>query len=193
MDHDLSVTCPRCGKLNVIGSRQCSNCGAPLPQPRKKASPTHRLSRRGLAMMATFGIILALVVLGVIIQDNQPLSYSTFLNSAPQEVELLDQHRRVVSKFYLIGAKKKATATGIDGTAALVSHLRTDNDYRRARQVQYVDNRANGTFTLKASPTMVLNCQTKTGKLKYSGRCYVTDKPSIRYFRWLNSSGGVTK
>ncbi len=193
MNHDLSVTCPRCGKLNVIGSQHCSNCGAPLPHSTKKASPTHRLSRRGLAMMATFGILLAMVVLGVIIQHNQILSYSTFINSAPQEVELLDRHQRVVSKFYLIGAEKKSTANEIRGTAALVSHLRTDNDYRRAPQFQYIDDRANGTFTLKTSPEIVLNCQTKTGKLKYSGRCYVTDKPQVQYFRWLNSSGGVTK
>ena len=144
-------------------------------------------------MMATFGILLAVVVLGVIIQHNQTLSYSTFINSAPQEVELLDRHQRVVSKFYLIGAEKRSTATGFRGTAALVSQLRTDNDYRRAPQFQYIDDRSNGTFTLKTAPEIVLNCQTKTGKLKYSGRCYVTDKPQIQYFRWLNSSGGVTK
>lgn len=30
-NNELSITCPTCGKLNVIGSKRCSNCGRPLP------------------------------------------------------------------------------------------------------------------------------------------------------------------
>lgn len=193
MNHSLSVTCPQCGKLNLVGNTRCSNCGAPLPTTKLKSRTPHRLSKRFLAIIITFSVIVATILVGVIIQHNQILSYATFLNAAPQRIELLDYHHRLVRQFYLIGDQRHFGVNGIHGTAASVSHLSPHDDYHNASRVAYADNRTRGIFTIFTPSRIVLTYPSKKGRLTYSGTCHVVGNPQVRYFRWLNLSGGVTK
>ena len=53
-DNELSITCPNCGKLNVIGSNRCSNCGQRLPAQKQWKVQHHRtLSKRMVGVILT--------------------------------------------------------------------------------------------------------------------------------------------
>lgn len=193
-DNKLSITCPNCGKLNVIGSPRCSNSGHPLPNSNQWGLPQHqRIPKRLVGITLTVAAVLAMILLWTIIQHNQALSYATFLNSAPQKVILYNARHRPVKTVYLIGDQRKKTTTGIQGTLVVANKVRPDSDYRNLRPVRYTDSRSAGMVVIETKPTMRFYYPERTGKLTYNGRCTVAGHPDVRYFSWQNISGGVTK
>ena len=190
MDKKLSITWPNCGKLNVIGSERCSNCGQPLPQRDQwRVRRRHYLSRQMVGLIVTAAVVVALFLVGVIIQHNQSLSYATFLNAAPQKVVLLDAKHHPIRSLYLVGDERKVHAGVTRGT--LVATKRLKYDYRADKPIRYVDNRRAGTFILESQPRMCFYYPKDTGKLKYNGRCTVAGEPQVKYFSWQNLSGGA--
>lgn len=192
MDKKLSITCPKCGKLNVIGSERCSNCGCLLPkQGRWPLRRRHYLSQRVVGMIVTAAVVLAIVMVGVIIQHNRALSYATYLNLAPQRIILLDAKQRPIRTFYLVGDDRKLTASGIRGTLVITKHVK--QDYHADKPVRYVDSRQQGSFIVEGQPQMRFYYPKGAGKLKYNGRCTVVGDPRVKYFSWQNLSGGIAK
>lgn len=193
-DNELSITCPNCGKLNVIGSKCCSNCGQPLPVQKQWEGQQHRpLSKRVVGVILTVAAVLAIGLLGFIIQHNQVLSYTTFLNEAPQKVIFYDTHRHPVKTLYLIGDRRKKTTDGIRGTLVISKRVRIDKNYRSLKPVHYTDNRQRGLLEVQSGPVMKFYYPSRSGKLKMNGRCEVVGHPEIKYFSWQGTSGGVTK
>ncbi|MDD6431526.1 MAG: zinc ribbon domain-containing protein [Lactobacillaceae bacterium] len=193
-DNELSITCPNCGKLNVIGSKCCSNCGQPLPVQKQWEGQQHRpLSKRVVGVILTVAAVLAIGLLGLIIQHNQVLSYTTFLNEAPQKVIFYDVHRHPVKTLYLIGDRRKKTNEGIQGTLVISKKVRIDKNYRSLKPVHYTDNRQHGLLEVQSDPVMKFYYPSRSGKLKLNGRCEIVGHPEIKYFSWQGTSGGVTK
>lgn len=193
-DNELSITCPNCGKLNVIGSNRCSNCGQRLPAQKQWKVQHHRtLSKRMVGVILTIAAVLAIGLLGLIVQHNQVLSYTTFLNEAPQKVIFYDAHHHPVKTLYLIGDHRKKTTAGIQGTLVISKRVRIDKNYRSLKRVYYTDNRQHGLLEVQSDPVMKFYYPSRSGKLKLNGRCEIAGYPKIRYFSWQGTSGGVTK
>lgn len=190
----LSITCPNCGKLNVIGSERCSNCGRPLPIKKQwEGQLHHHISKRVVGSTLTIAVVLVMIFLGIIIQHNQVLSYTTFINSAPQKVVLANAHHHPVKTVYLIGDRRQKTATGVQGTLVVANRIRSDKNYRSLKPVDYIDSRQRGMLEVKSKPAMDFYYPSQDGKLKYNGECRVARHPAVKYFSWQNTSGGVTK
>ncbi len=193
-NNELSITCPNCGKLNVIGSERCSNCGQPLPAQKQWEGQHHRpLSKRVVGVIITVAAVLAIGLLGLIIQHNQVLSYTIFVNNAPQKVIFYDAHRHPVKMLYLIGDRRKKTADGVQGTLVVAKRIRPDKNYRSLKPVRYVDSRQRGLLKIQSDPAMKFYYPSRNGKLKSNGRCKITGHPEIKYFSWQGTSGGSTK
>lgn len=193
-NNELSITCPTCGKLNVIGSKRCSNCGRPLPAQKQWEGQQHRpLSKRVVGVIITITAVLAIGLLGLIIQHNQVLSYTIFVNNAPQKVIFYDTHRRPVRTLYLIGDRRKKTADGVQGTLVIARRIKVDKDYRDLKPVRYVDSRQRGLLKIQSDPVMEFYYPSRHGKLKSNGQCKIVGHPEIKYFSWQGTSGGTTK
>lgn len=191
---ELSITCPNCGKLNVIGSKNCSNCGQPLPAQKQWVGQRHRsLSKRVVGVIITIAAVLAIGLLGLIIQHNQVLSYTTFLNEAPQKVIFYDRHHHPVKTLYLIGDRRKKTADGIQGTLVVARKIHLDKNYRSLKPVRYIDSRQHGFLKIQSDPVMKFYYPSRNGKLKSNGQCKITGHPEIKYFSWQGTNGGSTK
>ncbi len=186
----LSITCPNCGKLNVIGSKRCSNCGQPLPAQKQWEGQQHRpLSKRVVGVIITIVAVLAIGLLGLIIQHNQVLSYTIFVNSAPQTVIFSDAHRHPVKTIYLIGDRRKKTATGVQGTLVVARKIHLNKNYRSLKAVRYVDSRQRGLLKIQSEPVMEFYYPSRHGKLRSNGRCKIVGHPEIKYFSWQGTSG----
>lgn len=193
-NNGLSITCPNCGKLNVIGSDRCSNCGQPLPIKKQwEGQPRHHISKRVIGVTLTIAIVLMMIFLGIIIQHNQVLSYTTFINSAPQKVVLSDAHHHPVKTIYLIGDRRRKTTTGIQGTLVVANKIRPDRNYRSLKPAFYTDSRQRGMLKIESKPTMIFYYPNQNGKLKSNGECRVAGYSAVKYFSWQSTSGGVTK
>ncbi|MGM9907457.1 hypothetical protein [Limosilactobacillus sp.] len=188
---ELSITCPHCGKLNVIGSRRCSNCGQLLPaQEHWEWREQRHLSRRVIGTIITCVVVLAMLLLGISIQHNQVLSYTTFVNSAPQKVLFYDTHHRHVKTIYLIGDRRKKVADGIRGTLVVAKQIYPSG---KLRSVRYTDSRQRGTLKINSAPAMTFYYPSRTAKLKSNGRCKIAGHPEVKYFSWQGTSGSMTK
>ena len=186
----LSITCPNCGKLNVIGSKRCSNCGQPLPAQKQWEGQQHRpLSKRVVGVIITIVAVLAIGLLGFIIQHNQVLSYTIFVNSAPQKVIFYDADRHPVKTIYLIGDRRKKTATGVQGTLVVARKIHLNKNYRSLKAVRYVDSRQRGLLKIQSDPVMEFYYPSRHGKLRSNGRCKIVGHPEIKYFSWQGTSG----
>lgn len=193
-NNELSITCPKCGKLNVIGSEYCSNCGEPLPVQKQLRGRRYRsLSRRMVGVILTITMVVAMILLGVIIQHNQVLSYTTFLNSAPQKVIFSDAHHRPVKTVYLIGDRFKRTADETRGTLVIAKAIHTDKNYHSLTPVHYIDSHRRGLLEIQSKPAMKFYYPRGTEKLKSNGRCEIAGHPEIKYFSWQGTSGGSVK
>lgn len=188
MKKQFSITCPYCGKLNRQNQKYCSSCGKKLPsynRPGQQLVRQHH-RRNNRVTQIILGAFLAVIIIVLSLQHNQPLLRTSDLSLVPYHAFFLNrQHHRVMDR-YLWMDKVKRRKEYAEGTLLINRHA----NKKKASHVHFTDSRARYSFVIDSRPKITFYYPNRHGKFNDHGRCRVSGHPEIVYFRMIKLDNG---
>lgn len=188
MKKQFSITCPYCGKLNRQNQKYCSSCGKKLPsynRPGQQLVRQHH-RRNNRVTQIILGAFLAVIIIVLSLQHNQPLLRTSDLSLVPYHAVFLNrQHHRVMDR-YLWMDKVKRRKEYAEGTLLINRHA----NKKKASHVHFTDSRARYSFVIDSRPKITFYYPNRHGKFNDHGRCRVSGHLEIVYFRMIKLDNG---
>lgn len=183
----LSITCPKCGKLNTLNTKKCVNCGYPL-----NAGTTQlhsRWEKTSHNKLIGAGLIFALLVLvgtGIMMVTNKDYNYG-YQVLGTQRIKFFNRERHHLKTYYVVGHSVKSNPQL--GRVVIFKDKPTADELAMANgrqpQYRYYDNEKHHTFSIvdkNNHPMIELHYEMRLGIPMLRGTCQVAGHPEYQRY-----------